>query len=78
MGYRRAWQLMDGLNSCFVEPVVIASKGGRRGRGRGRGLKAGWRISDLGHLGPAGNRANSVIVEVCVGMHNVSIIALPS
>ena len=33
MSYRRAWQLMDSLNSCFVEPVVITSKGGRRGGG---------------------------------------------
>ena len=33
MSYRRAWQLMGSLNSCFVEPVVLTSTGGRRGGG---------------------------------------------
>src|SRR5215467_139999 len=33
MSYRRAWQLMDGLNSCLVGPVVLTSKGGREGSG---------------------------------------------
>jgi len=31
MSYRRAWQLLDSLNSCFVEPVVLTAKGGRGG-----------------------------------------------
>jgi molybdate transport system regulatory protein len=33
VSYRRAWQLLDSLNSCFVEPVVLTSKGGRGGGG---------------------------------------------
>ena len=33
MSYRRAWQLLDGLNRCFVEPVVRTAKGGSRGGG---------------------------------------------
>jgi molybdate transport system regulatory protein len=33
MSYRRAWQLLDSLNRCFLEPVVRTSKGGRGGGG---------------------------------------------
>jgi molybdate transport system regulatory protein len=33
VSYRRAWQLLDSLNSCFAEPVVLTSKGGRGGGG---------------------------------------------
>ena len=33
VSYRRAWQLLDSLNSCFVEPVVRTSTGGRGGGG---------------------------------------------
>jgi molybdate transport system regulatory protein len=33
MSYRRAWQLLDSLNNCFVEPVVLTAKGGRGGGG---------------------------------------------
>lgn|SRR5215831_5651692 len=33
MSYRRAWQLMDGLNSCLVGPVVLTSKGDRESSG---------------------------------------------
>src|SRR5215472_18986518 len=33
MSYRRAWQLLDSLNRCFVEPVVLTAKGGRGGGG---------------------------------------------
>jgi molybdate transport system regulatory protein len=33
MSYRRAWQLLASLNGCFVEPVVVSAKGGRRGGG---------------------------------------------
>ena len=33
MSYRRAWHLLDSLNNCFVEPVVLTSTGGRRGGG---------------------------------------------
>ena len=33
MSYRRAWQLLDSVNRCFVEPLVLTSKGGRGGGG---------------------------------------------
>ena len=33
MSYRRAWQLVDAMNSSFVEPVVVTEVGGRRGGG---------------------------------------------
>jgi len=33
MSYRRAWQLLESLNSCFREPVVVSAKGGRGGGG---------------------------------------------
>jgi molybdate transport system regulatory protein len=33
MSYRRAWLLVDTMNSCFKSPVVEAESGGRRGGG---------------------------------------------
>jgi len=33
MSYRRAWQLVESLNSCFREPVVATAIGGARGGG---------------------------------------------
>ena len=33
MSYRRAWLLVDDMNSCFREPVVSAQAGGTRGGG---------------------------------------------
>jgi len=33
MSYRRAWQLLESLNSCFRERVVQSAKGGRGGGG---------------------------------------------
>ncbi len=33
MSYRRAWQLLDSLNHCFRERVVVTATGGRRGGG---------------------------------------------
>jgi molybdate transport system regulatory protein len=33
MSYRRAWQLLDSLNNCFVEPLAHTTKGGRGGGG---------------------------------------------
>lgn len=33
MSYRKAWLLVDEMNRCFREPVVVASKGGPRGGG---------------------------------------------
>jgi len=33
MSYRRAWLLVDSLNTAFVEPVVISATGGKGGGG---------------------------------------------
>ena len=33
MSYRRAWQLLDSLNHCFGERLVVTQKGGRGGGG---------------------------------------------
>jgi molybdate transport system regulatory protein len=33
MSYRRAWQLVEAINSSFTEPVVITAIGGKRGGG---------------------------------------------
>lgn len=33
MSYRRAWLLVDTMNSCFREPLVITATGGPRGGG---------------------------------------------
>jgi molybdate transport system regulatory protein len=33
MSYRRAWQLVEGLNESFAEPVVVTAIGGKRGGG---------------------------------------------
>lgn len=33
MSYRRAWQLVDALNTMFKEPSVISQRGGKQGGG---------------------------------------------
>lgn len=33
MSYRRAWQLLDSLNSSFAEPVAVTRMGGHGGGG---------------------------------------------
>lgn len=33
MSYRRAWQLVEGLNGAFREPVIATAVGGQRGGG---------------------------------------------
>lgn len=33
MSYRRAWLLVDTMNRCFAQPVVVAETGGSRGGG---------------------------------------------
>src|SRR5579862_5945784 len=33
MSYRRAWLLVDDMNGCFREPVVVTQPGGARGGG---------------------------------------------
>jgi len=33
MSYRRAWLLVDTMNTCFREPLVVTATGGSRGGG---------------------------------------------
>jgi molybdate transport system regulatory protein len=33
MSYMRAWMLVNQMNKCFREPVIIAERGGRTGGG---------------------------------------------
>ncbi|HEY8118691.1 MAG TPA: ModE family transcriptional regulator [Methylophilaceae bacterium] len=33
MSYRRAWELVDTMNRCFQEPLVITASGGSHGGG---------------------------------------------
>jgi molybdate transport system regulatory protein len=33
MSYRRAWLLVETMNACFREPLVVAARGGRGGGG---------------------------------------------
>jgi molybdate transport system regulatory protein len=33
MSYRRAWQLLENLNDCFLRPVTASARGGRGGGG---------------------------------------------
>jgi molybdate transport system regulatory protein len=40
MSYKRAWELVDEMNSTFVKPPVVTSKGGKTG--------GGALLSDLG------------------------------
>jgi molybdate transport system regulatory protein len=51
MSYRRAWQLLDSVNTTFREPVVVTQKGGRGGGGAiltpfGRALIESYRAFD--------------------------------
>ncbi|PTQ90517.1 winged helix-turn-helix domain-containing protein [Agitococcus lubricus] len=33
MSYRRAWLLVETMNTCFVSPLVVSTKGGKHGGG---------------------------------------------
>lgn len=52
MSYKRAWELVDQLNTLLLEPVVTASPGGARGGGArltaaGEGLVRDYRAMEL-------------------------------
>lgn len=46
MSYKRAWLLVDTMNRCFREPLVVAAKGGTGG-GSARLTPAGERVLAL-------------------------------
>ncbi len=33
MSYRRAWQLVEAINTSFAEPLIVTATGGKRGGG---------------------------------------------
>lgn len=35
MSYMRAWSLIQTMNDCFPEPIILAKRGGRTGGGAG-------------------------------------------
>jgi len=41
MSYRRAWMLVDTMNSCFTSDLVVTSTGGKGG--------GGAEVTELGH-----------------------------
>lgn len=43
MSYKRAWLLVETMNRCFAEPLVVASRGGR-GHGGAVLTAAGERV----------------------------------
>lgn len=49
MSYRKAWMLIDRMNSCFVGPLIITHKNGGPARGA--------RVTDLGREVAAAFRA---------------------
>lgn len=55
MSYRRAWLLVDTMNRCFREPLVVAQPGGGRG--------AGARLTPAGQAALAAYRNLSLHVE---------------
>ena len=46
MSYMRAWTLIQTMNACFREPLVITSKGGKKGGG-------GAQLTGTGHAAVA-------------------------
>lgn len=42
MSYKRAWDLVNTMNECFTQPVVITAKGGSHG--------GGAEVTELGKL----------------------------
>lgn len=46
MSYKKAWYLIDTMNRCFREPLVVASKGGS-GRGGAQLTAMGARVLEL-------------------------------
>ncbi|MEM8631727.1 MAG: LysR family transcriptional regulator [Pseudomonadota bacterium] len=33
MSYKRAWQLVETMNTCFADPLVLSTRGGAQGGG---------------------------------------------
>lgn len=46
MSYKKAWYLIDTMNNCFRQPLVVASKGGSS-RGGAQLTEMGQKVLDL-------------------------------
>jgi len=69
MSYRRAWQLMESLNAAFMEPLTIASVGGKGGGGVqitkfGAILMKSYRALEADIAKTAANHLHAVIPNV--------------
>ncbi|MGA9090529.1 MAG: winged helix-turn-helix domain-containing protein [Bradyrhizobium sp.] len=69
MSYKRAWQLLESLNSSFKVPVVITATGGRHGGGAtltkfGRTLVRSYRSFDLAVQAQAARHFRSLVPHV--------------
>ena len=49
MSYMRAWTLILTMNQCFKKPLVIASRGGKKGGGGAQLTESGRQVLELYH-----------------------------
>jgi len=68
MSYRRAWQLVDVMNRCFREPLVMSAAGGQHG--------GGAHLTPLGEEVLARYQAMMAEVERAAGPHADALRAL--
>lgn len=68
MSYRRAWLLVETMNHCFREPLVVSAKGGRHG--------GGAQLTDLGRQVLAIYLDMKAAVERQVAAYQVSLVDL--
>lgn len=61
MSYRRAWLLVDTMNRCFSEPLVVSAAGGQHG--------GGARLTPLGEDVLTRYRALAADVEAAAARH---------
>jgi len=47
MSYMRAWTLIQTMNRCFTEPLVVAKHGGARGGGGAKLTRTGRKVLAL-------------------------------
>jgi molybdate transport system regulatory protein len=47
MSYMRAWSLIQTINRCFKEPLVLATHGGEGGGGGAELTEAGYKVAAL-------------------------------
>jgi molybdate transport system regulatory protein len=68
MSYRRAWQLVDTMNSCFRQPLVETATGGQGG--------GGARVTDfgLGVLGRYRAMERKAAAAVAAEMRQLSLL----